>query len=50
LQLLLQFGLDHGLSGDRCLAGTGLNWQHLTGPGLGVEVEQELHLIQHLGD
>ncbi len=50
LQLLLQFGLDHGLSGDRCLAGTGLHWQHLTGPGLVVEVEQELQLIQNLVD
>ncbi|RWA51201.1 hypothetical protein AU476_24560 [Cupriavidus sp. UYMSc13B] len=50
LQLLLQFGLDHGLSGDRCLAGTGLNWQHLTAAGLIVEVEQELQLIQNLVD
>lgn len=48
LQLLLQFGLDHGLSGDRCLAGTGLDWQHLTAPGFVVEIEQELQLIRNL--
>lgn len=48
VQLLLQFGLDHGLSGDRCLQGTGLNWQQLANPGAVVEAEQELRLIRNL--
>lgn len=48
VQLLLQFGLDHGLSGDRCLQGTGLNWQQLANPGTIVEAEQELRLIRNL--
>lgn len=48
VQLLLQFGLDHGLSGDRCLDATGLNWQQLADPGTAVEADQELRLIRNL--
>lgn len=48
VQLLLQFGLDHGLSGDRCLARTGLDWRRLAEPGLAIEPAQELALIRNL--
>lgn len=48
LQLLVQFALDHGLPGDRCLAGTGLDWQQLADPGLAVKAEQEVQLIRNL--
>ncbi|RDK06055.1 AraC family transcriptional regulator [Cupriavidus lacunae] len=48
VQLLLQFGLDHGLSGDRCLAGTGLDWQDLADPAFVVRLDQELQLIRNL--
>lgn len=48
VQLLLQFGIDHGLSGDRCLAGTGLDWRDLADPALVVRVDQELGLIRNL--
>ena len=47
-QLLLQFGLDYGLSWDRCLAGTGLDWRDLAEPIFVVSVEQELQLIRNL--
>ncbi len=48
VQLLVQFGLDHGLTGDRCLAGTGIDWQRLSDPGAVVEAQQELQLIRNL--
>ncbi|MCY1278899.1 putative HTH-type transcriptional regulator [compost metagenome] len=48
VQLLTRFGLDHGLSVERCLAGTGLDWQLLADPGAEVEAEQELQLIRNL--
>lgn len=48
VQLLVQFGLDHGLTGDRCLAGTGIDWQRLSDPGAVVEAQQELRLIRNL--
>ncbi|AYC33250.1 AraC family transcriptional regulator [Pseudomonas cavernae] len=48
VQLLTQFGLDHGLSAEHCLAGTGLNWQMLADPGAEVGSEQELQLIRNL--
>ncbi|CAD6561569.1 putative HTH-type transcriptional regulator [Paraburkholderia hiiakae] len=48
VQLLLQFGMDHGVSGDRCLDGTGLSWQQLADSSTVVEAEQELRLIRNL--
>jgi len=48
MQLLLQFGLDHGLSGDRCLAHTGLDWRRIADPGLEVDARQEIELIRNL--
>ncbi|CAG9177537.1 AraC family transcriptional regulator [Cupriavidus pinatubonensis] len=48
VQLLLQFGLDHGLSGDRCLARTGLDWRRLAEPGFAIDARQELELIRNL--
>ncbi len=50
MQLLLQFGLDHGLSVDRCLAGTGLDWRNLADPALVVGADQELQLIRNLAE
>jgi AraC-like DNA-binding protein len=47
-QFLLQFGLDNGLSWDRCLAGTGLDWRELADPVFVVGVDQELQLIRNL--
>jgi AraC-like DNA-binding protein len=48
VQLLLQFGIDHGLSGDRCLAGTSLEWRDLADPAFVASVYQELQLIRNL--
>ncbi|CAD5109595.1 AraC family transcriptional regulator [Zestomonas carbonaria] len=48
VQLLTQFGLDHGLSIDACLAGTGLDWRLLADPGAEVDTEQELQLLRNL--
>lgn len=50
VQLLVQYGLDHGLSGDRCLAGTELDWQDLADPAFVVRVDQELQLIRNLAE
>lgn len=47
-QLLTQFGLDHGLSVERCLAGTGLSLQQLAEPGSEIDAAQELLLIGNL--
>lgn len=47
-QLLLQFGLDHGLSWDCCLTGTGLDWRDLADPVFVVSIGQELQLIRNL--
>lgn len=48
VQLLIQFGLDHGLALDTCLANTGLSWQLLGEPGAEVEAPQELQLLRNL--
>ncbi|MCY1278592.1 putative HTH-type transcriptional regulator [compost metagenome] len=48
VQLLVQFGLDHGLAIDACLAGTGLDWRSLADPGAEVDAEQELQLLRNL--
>lgn len=48
VQLLTQFGRDHGLSIDQCLADTQLNWRLLAEPGAEVEAQQELQLIRNL--
>ena len=48
VQLLVQFGIDHGLPGDRCLDGTGLDWRNLADPAFVVGVHQELQLIRNL--
>lgn len=48
VRLLLQFGMDHGMSVDRCLQGTGLSWSQLADSGAVVEAEQELQLIRNL--
>lgn len=47
-QLLTQFGLDQGLSVERCLAGTGLSLQQLAEPGSEIDAAQELLLIGNL--
>jgi AraC-like DNA-binding protein len=47
-QLLTQFGLDQGLSVERCLAGTGLSLQQLAEPGSQIDASQELALIGNL--
>lgn len=53
VQLLTQFGIDHGMLAGECLAGTGLDWQTLGTPGAEVDAEQELllirNLVRHLG-
>ena len=48
VQLLTQFGRDHGLSIEQCLADTRLNWRLLAEPGAEVEAQQELQLIRNL--
>ncbi|MBM7059264.1 AraC family transcriptional regulator [Pseudomonas sp. UL073] len=48
VQLLVQLGVDHSLSAERCLAGTGLNGQTLADPDAEVGSEQELQLIRNL--
>lgn len=48
VQLLTQFGLDHGLPLDACLHATGLSWQILGEPGAEVDAEQELQLVRNL--
>ncbi|WP_350446544.1 AraC family transcriptional regulator [Pseudomonas solani] len=48
VQLLTQFGLDHGLSVERCLAGTGLDWNALADPGAEVNADQELALVRNI--
>ncbi|WP_017937794.1 AraC family transcriptional regulator [Zestomonas thermotolerans] len=48
VQLLTQFGRDHGLSIDACLAGTGLDWRLLADPGAEIDAEQELQLLRNL--
>ncbi|MGE8360450.1 AraC family transcriptional regulator [Pseudomonas sp.] len=47
-QLLTQFGLDQGLSLERCLHGTGLNLAQLGDPGAEIDAAQELCLIRNL--
>lgn len=47
-QLLTQFGLDHGLSIDYCLAGSGLTLQQLADPTHEIAATQELALINNL--
>jgi AraC-like DNA-binding protein len=48
VQLLTQFGLDQGLSIERCLAGTGLTLQQLSDPSSEIDASQELSLISNL--
>lgn len=48
VQLLTQYGLDHGLSLDACLHGTGLDWLRLADPAAEVDAEQELRLVRNL--
>ena len=48
VQLLIQYGLDHGLPLEACLQGTGLDWQQLADPSAEVEAEQELQLVANL--
>ncbi|WP_236213624.1 AraC family transcriptional regulator [Metapseudomonas otitidis] len=48
VQLMIQFGLDHGLSLEHCLAGTGLDWQLLGDPGSEVNAAQELSLLRNI--
>ncbi|MDW3713854.1 MULTISPECIES: AraC family transcriptional regulator [Pseudomonas] len=48
VQLLTQFGLDHGLAVERCLAGTGLDWNALADPGAEVDSQQELALVRNI--
>ncbi|MDV3443795.1 AraC family transcriptional regulator ligand-binding domain-containing protein, partial [Pseudomonas otitidis] len=45
---MIQFGLDHGLSLEHCLAGTGLDWQLLGDPGSEVNAAQELSLLRNI--
>lgn len=47
-QLLTQFGIDHGLSIDYCLAGSGLTLQQLANPTEEIAAAQELTLIGNL--
>lgn len=48
VHLLTQFALDHGLSLEQCLDGTGLDIGVLADPGAEVEAEQELSLVRNL--
>lgn len=48
LQLLTQLGIEHGLSVEQCLAGTGLAALQLADATLEVEPAAELQLIRNL--
>lgn len=48
LKLLVQFALDHGISAERCLAGTGLSEPQLDDPGLQVKADQEVQIMRNL--
>ncbi|MDH4608634.1 AraC family transcriptional regulator [Pseudomonas sp. BN102] len=48
VQLMTQFGLDHGLTVEQCLAGTGLDWRLLADPGAEVATSQELQLLRNI--
>lgn len=48
VQLLTQFGLDHGLNLEQCLGDTGLDIGVLADPGAEVDAEQELRLVRNL--
>lgn len=48
VQLLIQFGLDHGLSLERCLADTGLDFALVANPGAEIDAAQELALLRNL--
>ncbi|WP_375738498.1 AraC family transcriptional regulator [Pseudomonas boanensis] len=48
VQLMTQFGLDHGLSIEHCLANTGLDWRLLADPSAEVAASQELQLLRNI--
>ena len=48
MRLLTQLGLDHGLSVNTCLVGTGLTEPDLADASLTVSARHELRLIQNL--
>lgn len=48
LQILTQLGLEHGLSVEQCLAGTGLGPLQLADPLCEIDASQELALIANL--
>lgn len=48
VQLLTQFGLDHGLNLEQCLGDTGLDIGVVADPGAEVNAEQELSLVRNL--
>lgn len=54
MRLMTDLGVDHGLSVNTCLAGTGIKEQDLNDPSVIVSAKQELrlisNLIRHLGD
>ena len=50
MRLLTQLGLDHGLSVNTCLVGTGLTEPDLADASLTVSARHELRLIQNLID
>ncbi|WP_160286463.1 AraC family transcriptional regulator [Pseudomonas knackmussii] len=48
VQLLTQFGLDHGLDLNACLLGSGLSLAQLAEPGGEIEASQELQVLGNL--
>jgi len=48
MRLMTDLGIDHGLSVNTCLAGTGLKEQELNDPSVIVSAQQELRLISNL--
>lgn len=54
MRLMTDLGVDHGLTVNTCLAGTGVKEQDLNDPSVIVSAKQELrlisNLIKHLGD
>ncbi|MDH1011214.1 AraC family transcriptional regulator [Pseudomonas nicosulfuronedens] len=48
VQLMAQFGLDHGMTLEQCLDGTGLDIGVLANPGAEVEATQELELLRNI--
>ncbi len=48
VQLMTQFGLDHGMTLEQCLGRTGLDIGVLADPGAEVEATQELELLRNI--